>query len=924
MLFFYVILWKIVQMQILMQVRLHHGLALFNLQQFEQASIILHKICEDTHEPRMQMYALLSDIRSECTVYYRGESGDADSLAALLSQLQNHKGSYYYQAQELLVALVTLEASYLLGLSEKHYLEQAINEYNQLSQSVKDNAYVKFSYAHCLEINGSRDLATEIYRSLPWKSDAAVAERYMICLVLNGTPEQAIKIYCELENVAKTIQTQTTYLLALSRNESVSYLDELRSAISNYTDCLSALSQIAYYVESKAVADEIMTPTLKNSLSPSALSEIAFQNKMELLIYFSKYREIALLEKVLDSIESLDLINSFAVTQIYQALFEIVQQDPLRIASIHSEDSPISLIEHIADRFLQENVSKKYFLQIRILCASAKKAHFSMLRYSKELFEITHDLQTARNIVALLFERKDNRPESYLPYLSVLESSDVPAHCMAVSSAKLILGLDEEAERYAYKALYLLNGRDDFDVFKSFLGFCSYKLHRLSEEDTMYSVKRNSVVLLEEYNAADEGNRIMICLDSESQFADASNRSMDVEHLTSSSPDYIRLIGSGLNQMLNFRGKKYKITQIMSRQQYALGYIFRKISKHPEEFEGAIHTISTENPEEMIDRIKALTDTSKRTKELIDTYHFGNSQFGLPIELVASGDYDRYIGVLRYLLYQPNEALYAGMYKYEDETGQRYVPTLSTLALLSILGQLEILTPCQPDMIIPESYHLFFREKFAKAAELAKSGASTLFFVDGKPVMQESDKSIPDIWGAIIEFCNGCETKEVCDEERIAFRLFNEMSGEELLAGFKLDVIQLDALILAKRENATYLCDDLFFRKVAEGLRIRNLNFVSLLQHYNDINYIVPILMEMSTTNYIYLPLWARDSGEQNVLITNLLNGERKQMYYGSMLKAYFDEFEKMARELFGDDIVDQAKEKAKVKLIEQSSKLEK
>ena len=63
---------------------------------------------------------------------------------------------------------------------------------------------------------------------------------------------------------------------------------------------------------------------------------------------------------------------------------------------------------------------------------------------------------------------------------------------------------------------------------------------------------------MEEYNAADEGNKIMICLDSESQFADASNRSMDVEHLTSSSPDYIRLIGSGLNQVLNFRGKKTK------------------------------------------------------------------------------------------------------------------------------------------------------------------------------------------------------------------------------------------------------------------------------------------------------------------------------------------------------------------------------
>ena len=41
------------------------------------------------------------------------------------------------------------------------------------------------------------------------------------------------------------------------------------------------------------------------------------------------------------------------------------------------------------------------------------------------------------------------------------------------------------------------------------------------------------------------------------------------------------------------------------------------------------------------------------------------------------------------------------------------------------------------------------------------------------------------------------------------------------------------------------------------------------------------------------------------------------------MLKAYFDEFEKIARELFGDDIVDQAK-KAKERLGEQSYKLEK
>lgn len=54
---------------------------------------------------------------------------------------------------------------------------------------------------------------------------------------------------------------------------------------------------------------------------------------------------------------------------------------------------------------------------------------------------------------------------------------------------------------------------------------------------------------------------------------------MGVEHLTSSNPDYIKLRGSGLGQVLRFRDNKYKIVQIMPRSQYGLAFIFRKIRK---------------------------------------------------------------------------------------------------------------------------------------------------------------------------------------------------------------------------------------------------------------------------------------------------------------------------------------------------------
>jgi hypothetical protein len=48
-----------------------------------------------------------------------------------------------------------------------------------------------------------------------------------------------------------------------------------------------------------------------------------------------------------------------------------------------------------------------------------------MLKYSKELFEYTHDVQTARNIIALLYERNETRAEEYEPYLSVLKEFDI-------------------------------------------------------------------------------------------------------------------------------------------------------------------------------------------------------------------------------------------------------------------------------------------------------------------------------------------------------------------------------------------------------------------------------------------------------------------------------------------------------------------
>lgn len=525
-----------------------------------------------------------------------------------------------------------------------------------------------------------------------------------------------------------------------------------------------------------------------------------------------------------------------------------------------------------------------------------------MLKYSRELFEITQDETTARNIIALLFERNETNLEVYMPYLAVLENSESPDHCMAVALAMLRLGRGEAAEFYAYKALYLLNGKNDYDIFKNYFSFCNYNMHYYHSDEQIRSVRGNMVVILEESIPNSSPERMEFCLDSETEFSDEINRSSDIEHLTPSSPEYIKLQGSGLQQILKLRGKNYRIVKIIPRSQYCFGYIFRKIQENPEMFEGTVWTISTEDVNEMIEQIRSLTARTEQTESLLRSYHFEENEIGLLIDSVAFGDYGRYVGALKFLLYQPDQALYTGFPIYEDETGQRYVPTLSTLVLLSIIGKLDMLQVLKADLIIPESYRVFFREQYAKAVDKVQTSTSTLSISNDQLTIQDADRSIPEVWEATLEFCEDCEVLSITDEERINFRFADDLTGERIISGFGLSPIHLDSLILAARENATYLCDDLFFRKLASWAKIRNLNFVSLLEHYTDGDYTVPIIIELSKTNYLYIPFLARDDEDTKEIYQNVLVGEKKQRYYGEILSNYFEVRRRIIKELFGDE----------------------
>ena len=476
---------------------------------------------------------------------------------------------------------------------------------------------------------------------------------------------------------------------------------------------------------------------------------------------------------------------------------------------------------------------------------------------------------------------------------------------MAVASAMLRLGKSEEADLYAYKALYYLNNTEDYEIYKSYIGYYNQNLNRYHEEGKLKRVKGNSVVILEE-NSPEDGKKpqiITLCLDSESEFSDLSNTSLGIRHIPAGSSLYLKIQGSGMNQILKVDDVNYRIIDIYSRNDYAAKFIFEKINAHPEKFEGAVLVLAAEKPEELVEKIKSITDRTKQTEALLDFYHFKENETGLPIDSFIEGDYDRYIDALTMLLHSKDQAFYAGFPIYEDEENQKYIPTLSTLVLLSSMNILDVLSEIKNRLLLPMSYMDFFAERYRKAKEMCYVSPGKLVNINNQLTLIENDFTYVEIWERIIDFCGECTKIEISDEERIGFSIGDYINGEQFVAIARLHLIHLDSFILAQKKQATLLCDDLFFRKLATYGKIRNINFVSLLRHYVDKDFVVPIVMELSKTNYLYIPLIARTDEEAIELKKNILDGKLKKKFYSSMLMAYNVAWKNLLREIFGEDI---------------------
>ena len=122
-------------------------------------------------------------------------------------------------------------------------------------------------------------------------------------------------------------------------------------------------------------------------------------------------------------------------------------------------------------------------------------------------------------------------------------------------------------------------------------------------------------------------------------------------------------------------------------------------------------------------------------------------------------------------------------------------------------------------------------------------------------------------------------------------------------------MIQLDALILSKKLNAQYLCDDFFFNQLADYIKIKRINFASLLYHLPP-ETCTAIAMDLSKTNYIHTPFLPSTEEFAIQMYENLMTGEKKKQYYTDFFIRYINVFSQDTEDIISTDEIENPSDK--------------
>ena len=157
------------------------------------------------------------------------------------------------------------------------------------------------------------------------------------------------------------------------------------------------------------------------------------------------------------------------------------------------------------------------------------------------------------------------------------------------------------------------------------------------------------------------------------------------------------------------------------------------------------------------------------------------------------------------------------------------------------------------NILVPDSLITFLRDRLEEEKRMkAISPGSVSKTADGEIILIKPDLEEVDGWERILKIAVNFKQCSVTDQEVLEFPFLEGCDMDRLRSVFKLSRNQIDAMILAKREKAVYVCDDLFLRKIGSACGITCNNSLFLLKALYQKNPVqaAKVLKKISKSDY--------------------------------------------------------------------------
>jgi len=844
----------------------YNAIALFNLRRHSEASELLLKLLDKYDEDKYKLIYLLSHIEVLM------ESPKTKTIKALLSDDYNKLRELLVQnptvktGNEGIIAIINLQCTLILKP------ENFIEAYNAMDDKFKNSENVLLLLGMYYEGKNEYDKALNVYEKVNYYEISQFAERVIFCNIMQGEWELVVSVYSRLKIDHIPVVILAMYLQALYHVKESLYMEEIRSAAEKYKNDMNDF----YYI---AIASE-MCPLIYNELVLGLFSG-DIKNYFDDLIPTIRLSFTTMLLADLDGQKVIDLLGN--VEQYKDQDDQLLKLFASKL--YHSKAVEDKYKEDICTKFINYGICVDDFSRLKIHVLVNQQKYLSAISSLKQIYDNSNDLDDAYRILALAIEYDSSNIMQYKKYMNVLEDSRIPTNMIVVAAAYFLMGKTEEADKLIYESVVLLNGKDDFDIYN---GVVSLRF-RTTYEHRNKTVEYNAVTIDSAVFLKSNEETRVICVEKENELINYSgNNGCDAMHITYKDKLYYSIIDKVVGETIVIDGKAYTIVKILDKYSFAFQYALNKLKSTPENFKMYFREIEASSGEELLKKIDEITAQEKENN-CLDLYLTMNNEIGFPIEVVANGNYDDYPLAVKALLFQENMALYAGEASMvENFSNQRFSITISSLVILHQLGMIDLIDLVKDRMVIPESVIAFLKARvddFKKSKEISP-GKLVKASDSGGYIILPQDETIIEMWSELLELCVSFELQKVTTEELVEFPFVDGMTAESLFASLKLDRSQLDTMVVAKKENAVLLCDDLFYRRIANILEIRNSNLSALLYEYNEIEPVDTIerVKKLAKTNYIYIPMIYDIYKDAEIIWQDLMTGQYKQHYYGIFL----------------------------------------